>query len=47
MSLEEELKAKALALISQQMANWVVEIQRQISDHQNNLVRTLDRGSLF
>jgi hypothetical protein len=42
MSLEEELKAKALALISQQMANWVVEIQRQISEHQSNLVRTLD-----
>ena len=42
MSLEDELKAKTLALISQQMANWVVSIQRQIADHQGNLVRTLD-----
>ena len=33
MTLQEDLKAKALALISQQMANWVVDIQRQISDH--------------
>jgi len=42
MTLQEDLKAKALTLISQQMANWVVEIQRQIADHQGNLVRTLD-----
>jgi len=42
MSLETDLKAKTLQLISQQMANWVVEIQRQIADHQGNLVRTLD-----
>lgn len=42
MSLEEDLKARALALISQQMANWVVDIQRHISEHQGNLVRTLD-----
>src|SRR5262249_1250349 len=42
MSLEEDLKARTLALISQQMANWVVEIQRNISEHQGNLVRTLD-----
>ena len=42
MTLQEDLKAKALALISQQMANWVVDIQRQISEHQANLVRTLD-----
>ncbi len=42
MTLQEDLKAKALALISQQMANWVVDIQRQIGDHQGNLVRTLD-----
>jgi hypothetical protein len=42
MSLEEDLKAKSLALISQQMANWVVEIQRQISDLQANFVRSLD-----
>jgi hypothetical protein len=42
MSLEEDLKAKTLALISQQMANWVVEIQRQISEHQGGLVRALD-----
>ena len=42
MTLQEELKAKALALISQQMANWVVDIQKQIGEHQGNLVRTLD-----
>jgi len=42
MSLEDALKAKALALISQQMANWVVDIQRQIGQHQGNLVRSLD-----
>ena len=42
MGLESDLKAKTLQLISQQMANWVVEIQRQIADHQGNLVRTLD-----
>ncbi len=42
MSLEEDLKGKTLALISQQMANWVVEIQRQISEHQGSLVRALD-----
>jgi hypothetical protein len=42
MSLETDLKAKTLQLISQQMANWVVEIQRHIAEHQGNLVRTLD-----
>jgi hypothetical protein len=42
MSLEEDLKAKTLALISGQMANWVVEIQRQIGEHQAGLVRALD-----
>jgi hypothetical protein len=42
MALEDDLKAKALALISQQMANWVVEIQRLIGEHQANLVRSLD-----
>jgi hypothetical protein len=42
MTLESDLKAKTLQLISQQMANWVVEIQRHIAEHQNNLVRTLD-----
>jgi hypothetical protein len=42
MSLEEDLKARTLALISQQMANWVVEIQRNIGAHQENLVRSLD-----
>ena len=42
MSLEDDLKARALSLISQQMANWVVEIQRQIQDHQGNFVKTLD-----
>jgi hypothetical protein len=45
MSLEDDLKAKTLALISQQMANWVVAIQRQIADHQGNLVRKLDELS--
>ena len=42
MGLEDDLKAKTLALISQQMANWVVEIQRSIQEHQANLVRNLD-----
>jgi hypothetical protein len=42
MSLEEELKARTLALISQQMANWVVEIQRTIGEHQATLVQSLD-----
>lgn len=42
MSLEDDLKARTLALISQQMANWVVEIQNQIRQHQTNLVATLD-----
>ena len=42
MSLEEALKARTLALISQQMATWVVEIQKSIGRHQENLVRTLD-----
>ena len=32
MSLEEDLKARTLALISSQMATWVVEIQRHIQD---------------
>jgi len=42
MSLQDELKARALALVSQQMANWVVEIQRNIATHQADLVRSLD-----
>jgi hypothetical protein len=42
MSLEEDLKARTLALISQQMANWVVEIQKTIAGHQEALVRSLD-----
>lgn len=42
MSLEDDLKARTLALISQQMANWVVEIQRTIGTHQESLVRSLD-----
>ena len=42
MSLEDDLKAKALALISSQMANWVVDIQRQIQEHQGTFVKTLD-----
>src|SRR5262245_19629730 len=42
MSLQDELKGKTLALISQQMNNWVVEIQRHIGRHQETLVRALD-----
>ena len=42
MSLEDDLKARTSALISQQMANWVVEIQRAIQGHQGSLVRALD-----
>jgi hypothetical protein len=42
MSLQEDLKARTLALISQQMANWVVEIQNNIRQHQANLVGALD-----
>ncbi|MBN2371411.1 MAG: hypothetical protein JXO72_13085 [Vicinamibacteria bacterium] len=42
MSLQDELKAKALALIHQQMANWVVEIQRQIARQQADFVSALD-----
>jgi hypothetical protein len=42
MSLEDALKARTLELISQQMANWVVEIQKNIGRHQETLVRTLD-----
>jgi hypothetical protein len=42
MSLEDALKARTLELISQQMANWVVEIQKNIGRHQESLVRTLD-----
>jgi putative methionine-R-sulfoxide reductase with GAF domain len=42
MSLQDDLKSKTLALVSQQMANWVVDIQRQIGDNQANLVKALD-----
>jgi hypothetical protein len=42
MSLEDELKARTSALISEQMANWVVEIQRAIQGHQASLLRELD-----
>jgi hypothetical protein len=42
MSLEDDLRARTSALISQQMANWVVEIQRAIQGHQASLVRALD-----
>ena len=42
MTLQDDLNAKALSLISQQMANWVVDIQRQIGEHQGNIVRALD-----
>ena len=43
MALEDDLKARASALISQQMANWVVEIQRAIQGHQASLVGALDQ----
>ncbi len=42
MGLEDDLKARTSALLSQQMATWVVEIQRAIQDHQAALVRALD-----
>jgi len=42
MSLQDDLKARAIALVSQQMANWVVDIQRQIADNQASFVKTLD-----
>jgi len=42
MALEDDLKARTSALISQQMANWVVDIQRAIQGHQAVLVRALD-----
>ena len=42
MALEDELKARTLALVSQQMANWVVEIQKRIVEHQASLVGALD-----
>lgn len=42
MALEDELKAQTMALVSQNMATWVVEIQRHITDHQAALVRALD-----
>jgi len=42
MSLQDDLKGKTLALISQQMNNWVVEIQRHIGRHQETLIRALD-----
>ncbi len=42
MGLEDDLKARTSALISQQMANWVVEIQRAIQGHQATLVSALD-----
>ena len=45
MGLEDDLKARTSALISQQMALWAVEIQRNIGRHQENLVRQLDELS--
>src|SRR4029078_5694203 len=42
MALEDELNARTLTLVSQQMANWVVEIQKRIVEHQANLVGALD-----
>ncbi len=43
MSLREDLKQKVLALINQQMNNWVVEIQRNIGKQQEDFVRALDQ----
>jgi hypothetical protein len=45
MSLQDALKEKTLALISEQMNNWVVEIQRHVGRHQADLVRALDELS--
>jgi hypothetical protein len=45
MSLQDAVKGKTLALISQQMATWVVEIQRHLGRHQEELVRALDELS--
>jgi hypothetical protein len=42
MALEDDLKSRTSGLVSQQMANWVVEIQRAIQGHQAALVRALD-----
>ncbi len=42
MALQDDLKARTSALISQQMANWVVEIQRAIQSHQAALIGALD-----
>src|SRR3989304_4646612 len=42
MGLEDDLKARTPAPISQEMANWVVEIQRAIQGHQAALVQALD-----
>jgi hypothetical protein len=43
MSLREDLKSKVLALVNQQMNNWVVEIQRNIGKQQEDFVRALDQ----
>jgi hypothetical protein len=43
MALEDDLKARTSAIVSQQMANWVVEIQRAIQGHQASLVGALDK----
>jgi hypothetical protein len=45
MSLQDALKEKTLALISEQMNNWVVDIQRHVGRHQGDLVRALDELS--
>ncbi len=42
MALEDDLKSRTSGLVSQQMANWVVEIQRAIQGQQAALVRALD-----
>jgi hypothetical protein len=43
MALEDDLKARTSALVNQQMASWVVEIQRAIQGHQASLVGALDK----
>jgi hypothetical protein len=45
MSLEDDLKGKAVALVSQHMATWAVSVQREVSRHQEALVRALDQLS--
>src|SRR4026207_1365221 len=45
MSLQDAVKGKTPALTSRQMAAWVVEVQRPLGRHQEELVRALDELS--